>query len=232
MSTLPVKAGDLLGAIQKTVQSLAADTDGLQYLKMEKNGAWIYGAEEVEIEDASLWAIHPASFKTGFISWEKGNIQNGPVGEEMCSITDDPIIQSELPPTSGKWAAQVSLQAACINGADEGTQVVYKSSSQGGRSAFGNLLSALLRHYADNPGTESVIPVVALDSESYSHKEYGKIYKPVFDIVEWADNDGTVDEPEQKKIEKPKAKKRVKKTKAKELTKEAPAPRRRRRRAV
>jgi hypothetical protein len=34
------------------------------------------------------------------------------------------------------------------------------------------------------------VPVVRLKKDHYSHKSYGKIYTPVFEIVEWVGMDG------------------------------------------
>jgi hypothetical protein len=39
------------------------------------------------------------------------------------------------------------------------------------------------------------VAIVRLKKDHYSHKSYGKIYTPVFDIVEWVSMDG---EPEPK----------------------------------
>ena len=187
MSNLPVKPADLLGSIQKTIAAHASeDPGGVAFLKMEKGGLWVYGADGMEIEEGSLWAVHPASFKVGYIAWEEGNTSSGPVGEEMVSITEDPIVLSDLPKLNGgTWAQQVGFQAACVNGEDEGAQVVYKSSAKGGRGAFNDLLQQIMVHYKANPGTDKVVPIVSLGTESYKHKAFGKIYKPVFAVKEW-----------------------------------------------
>jgi hypothetical protein len=39
------------------------------------------------------------------------------------------------------------------------------------------------------------VPVVLLKKEHYQHKSYGRIYTPVFEIVEWVGMDGEVAEP-------------------------------------
>lgn len=139
----------------------------------------------------------------------------------MVSITEDPLVVSDLPNIGGQWAQQVGCQLACINGEDEGTQAIFKSSSKGGRGAFNDLLQQLMVHYKANPGTDKVVPIVALETDSYKHKQYGRIYKPIFKIVEWGTVDGQVEEEPAKieKKEEPKAEKKA-------------APRKRRRRAA
>jgi hypothetical protein len=42
------------------------------------------------------------------------------------------------------------------------------------------------------------VPVVRLKKDHYSHKSYGKIYTPVFEIVEWVSMDGEAPEVEVK----------------------------------
>jgi hypothetical protein len=34
------------------------------------------------------------------------------------------------------------------------------------------------------------VPIVRLKKDHYAHKSYGKIYTPVFEIVEWVGMDG------------------------------------------
>jgi hypothetical protein len=34
------------------------------------------------------------------------------------------------------------------------------------------------------------VPVVRLKKDHYAHKSYGKIYTPVFEVVEWVSMDG------------------------------------------
>jgi hypothetical protein len=38
------------------------------------------------------------------------------------------------------------------------------------------------------------VPVVRLKKDHYQHKSYGRIYTPVFEIVEWVSMDGARDE--------------------------------------
>jgi len=40
------------------------------------------------------------------------------------------------------------------------------------------------------------VPVVRLKKDHYQHKAYGRIYTPVFELVEWVSIDGERDEPE------------------------------------
>ena len=199
--TLPVNISNLTTAIDNTLtRTSMSEPDGKEYIKMDKTGHWIYGRDDIEVEEGSKWAINPNSFALGFIAW--GNAGK-PAGEEMRLITDDPLIESELPDVDGQWEQQVAMQMACISGEDKGTQAIYKSSSKGGRGAFNDLIRAVMDTLQLNQGTDKVVPVVTLEVESYKHDSYGKIFKPVFNIVEWATMNDTIDNMDDDAEEEP-----------------------------
>ena len=194
--TLPVNVNALIGAIETTVAIQQADTGGKSFLRLDRGGFFVYGADDVEVEEKSKWAVNPNSFATGYIAWSDSS--NAPVGEEMRPITGTPVTQAELPQVAGEWAQQVGMQLVCISGEDKGQEVVFKSSSRGGRSAFTDLLNQVVTHLNANAGTEEVVPVVTLSVESYKHQKYGKINTPAFNISEWKKmDDTTVAEPEE-----------------------------------
>jgi hypothetical protein len=67
--------------------------------------------------------------------------------------------------------------------------ICFTSSSDGGRKAVIKLADRYdrLRHRH-----KAKMPVVTLEAENYQHNTYGKIWKPVFRIVDWAYwDDGT-----------------------------------------
>jgi len=39
------------------------------------------------------------------------------------------------------------------------------------------------------------VPVVRLKKEHYQHKSYGRIFTPVFEVVEWLTLEGEADKP-------------------------------------
>ena len=46
----------------------ASGGGGFAILKMDKTGHWVFGADQTEIEEDSLWAVNPFSFVHGFIA--------------------------------------------------------------------------------------------------------------------------------------------------------------------
>jgi len=176
--------------------SMAAPRVGgqFQFLKLDKgNGDWIYGQDENLVEDGSLWAINPLSLEYGYISWDKNQQVEG---EVMVPITRPLPMQSELrvqgspdgqPTGQNGWQYQQSLVAVCIKGEDaEGpdpVMVQYKQSSVGSQKLFKTIIDAISAQIAK--GSDEIVPIIEMKSESYKHKKYGKIFNPIFEIVEW-----------------------------------------------
>lgn len=162
---------------------LRATSDGgdYQFIKMRKDGVWQYGADEIIVEEGSQWALHPNTFMEGFIAWNNNEVQ----GEEMKSMLDGaPLLVSDLPQVSGDgWNKQLSVLMVCISGGDEGTQVLLKTSSAGGKKELGRVIGEVIAQLAVSP--EEYMPIVELGSDSYKHKKYGMIYTPELEILDW-----------------------------------------------
>lgn len=184
---LPV--GNLLQFQQQIAkaQTNIAVKGGEDFLKLDKrDGEWRYGASETDVQQGSRWAINPASLSTGFIAWGKGEV----LGKRMLPIlTGQEVDQATLPNVGAKWDQSVSFQLRCLNGEDEGVQVLYEQNSYGGKKAFAGILQALQVQIAQDQ--INIVPVVVLKSDSYEHKQYGLTYNPIFEIVDWISMDGT-----------------------------------------
>jgi len=168
----------------KTVASPAASA-GSVILKMDKTGHWVFGAEQTEIEDDATWAINPFSFVHGFIAWGDGEV----LGEKMTSVSNPLPELDEAPPQAKKgWETQVGMSLKCISGEDKGMEARFTTTSVGGKRSVQTLAVALAEQ-VEKDQTKPV-PVVRLKKDHYAHKSYGKIYTPVFEIVEWMSMDG------------------------------------------
>ena len=151
------------------------------------------------MQEGSTWAINPLSIAHGWVAWtnHEGNTKNTLVGEVMAPVHAP---KPDRPQPIDGWAftEQRLFELRCMDGDDEGTEVVYKISSVGGMRAVDDLLAALQGQLTDNPLYPC--PVVELLSDSYQHQKYGKIYVPIFEIADWATMDGNLlseDHPEQ-----------------------------------
>lgn len=158
---------------------------GTAILKMDKTGHWVFGADQTEAEDGSKWAVNPFSFVHGFIAWGDGEV----LGEKMVSVSQ-PLPELEpAPPQSKKgWETQVGMSLKCISGEDAGLEARYSTTSVGGKRAVQTLAAAIAAQVEKDQSKP--VPVVQLKKEHYQHKSYGRIYTPVFEVVEWVGMEG------------------------------------------
>jgi hypothetical protein len=173
---------------------------GVVIIKMDKTGHWVFGADQTEIEDDSLWAINPFSFVHGFIAWGDGEV----LGEKMVSVSQ-PLPELDAAPPNAKkgWEAQVGLSMKCISGEDKGMEARYTTTSVGGKRSV-QALAVAIATQVEKDQTKPV-PVVLLKKEHYTHKSYGRIFTPGFDIQEWVTMDVEAAPADAPKIEAPQA---------------------------
>jgi len=167
------------------IQKDVGPTGGAAILKMAKDGLWIFGADQTEVEDGSRWAVNPFSFVHGWIAWGDGEV----LGEKMTAITQ-PLPETEDAPPGAKrgWEKQVGMSLACIGGEDKGLEVRYSTTSVGGKRAVQDIAVAIAEQVEKDQANP--VPVVLLKKDHYAHKSYGKIYTPIFDVVEWVSMGG------------------------------------------
>jgi len=171
-----------VGALTTALRTLEKDTGaaGSVIIKMDKTGHWVYGADQTEVDDQSTWAINPLSFVHGYIAWGDGEV----LGEKMVPVTQ-PLPELDAAPPNAKkgWEQQVGMSMKCLSGEDKGMEARYTVTSVGGRKAI-SVLAVALAEQVEKDQTKPV-PVVKLKKDHYQHKSYGKIYTPVFEVLEW-----------------------------------------------
>jgi hypothetical protein len=86
------------------------------------------------------------------------------------------------------------MSLKCVSGEDEGMEARYTVTSVGGKRSV-QALAVAIANQVDVDQSKPV-PVVLLKKEHYQHKSYGRIYTPVFEIVEWVSMDGEGSEPD------------------------------------
>jgi hypothetical protein len=192
-----VKFGNAnLPSAQSLAQSLRALDTGAALgntviLKMDKTGHWVFGADQTEVEDDSLWAINPFSFTHGYIAWGDGEV----LGEKMASVSQ-PLPELDAAPPGAKrgWEPQVGMSLQCIKGEDKDMEARFSTTAVGGKRAVQVLALAIATQVEKDQNKP--VPVVRLKKEHYMHKSYGRIYTPVFEVMEWISLDGPGAEPE------------------------------------
>jgi len=198
MSTenLPANIANLATGLAASVATVSQGS-GTLYMKMSKTGMFVYGQEEVEVEDGSHWAANPAGFGHGWTAWgDKAHGTAGKnLGEKMGPASEPIFPESELPDVEGNWNKAVAIQFRCIDGEDKGVQVLFKSNSHGGRSAYGDLLEKVVEKI--KAGDPAFVPICRLAHGSYKHDDYGKIYTPDFIVTDWVTMDGVPGDAEE-----------------------------------
>ena len=164
---------------------------GVVIIKMDKTGHWVFGADQTEAEADATWAVNPFSFIHGFIAWGDGEV----LGEKMVSVSA-PLPEMEAAPPGAKrgWETQVGMSLKCLSGEDKDMEARFSSTSVGGKRAVQTLAVAIANQVEADQSKP--VPVVRLKKDHYAHKSYGKIYTPVFEIVEWVGMEGKVEAEE------------------------------------
>ena len=171
-----------VASLANSLRAISTDVGpaGVVILKMDKTGHWVFGADQTEVEDDATWAINPFSFVHGFIAWGDGEV----LGEKMASVSQ-PLPELEVAPAAAKrgWETQVGMSLKCLTGEDKGMEARFTTTSVGGKRAVQTLAVALAEQ-VEKDQTKPVA-IVKLKKDHYAHKSYGKIYTPVFTVVEW-----------------------------------------------
>ena len=163
---------------------------GTTILKMDKTGYWVFGADSTDIDPETEWAINPNEFLHGYIAWGEGVV----LGEKMVSVSQ-PLPELEPAPSGARkgWETQLGMSLQALTGEDAGLSVRYTATSVGGRNAIQKIANAIADQLESNPSKP--VAVVKLAKETYQHKQYGKIFTPVMNVVGWVGMDGSEDEP-------------------------------------
>jgi hypothetical protein len=182
-------------SLSSALRSIEAEVGGsgnMVILKMDKTGHWVFGADQTEVEGDSVWAVNPFSFVHGYIAWGDGVV----LAESMAPVTD-PLPETGPAPEAAKrgWEMQVGMTLACTNGEDEGMQARYTATSVGGKRGVQALAVAIAEQV--DKDQSNPVPLVQLRKEHYQHKSYGRIFTPIFEIIEWVSMDsGPSEAPE------------------------------------
>ena len=190
MSNLTTFSGANLPSVKSLATALRTiETDvggaGTVIIKMDKTGHWVFGADQTEIENDSTWAVNPFSFVHGYIAWGDGEV----LAEKMVSVSQ-PLPELEAAPPGAKkgWETQVGMSIKCLDGEDKGMEARYTTTSVGGKKGVQALAVAIATQVEKDQ--EKPVPVVQLGKEHYTHKSYGRIFTPIFKVLEWVGMDG------------------------------------------
>jgi len=198
MSNLAIFSGANLPvtAVAESLKKLEQATPStMVILKMDKTGHWVFGADQTEVEKGTRWAVNPFSFVHGFIAWGKGEV----LAEHMAPLTE-PLPEVGVPPAGAErgWEQQFGFSLKALDGDDAGMEARFSATSVGGKRSVQTLGTAIAGQVMKDQSRP--VAVVELKNDHYQHKSYGRVFTPVFEIVDWLTMEGegvqTLDAPE------------------------------------
>jgi hypothetical protein len=178
----------MMAGIAESRATTQIGAGGKHILRLMKGGMWIYGQTNEEVQPGSRWAVNVMTLAHGWCCWVEGESKNSLEGDVMVSMSEklpaqpDAIRGTEFKP-------QRSFDLKCLDGEDEGEEVVYKVNSRGGIEAVTKFIGDIQRRLL----TPYPCPIITLDSEWYPHPKWGRVDKPIFSIVGWCDLNGNVE---------------------------------------
>jgi hypothetical protein len=174
-----------------TASVIGRSTMPLLQFKRDGNGTWAFGQKRTVVEDDSRWAANPRSFKWGYVYFDNNNKPH----ERMVPISQPMPDATTLPDTGFEWQEQWTVNMKCTSGADAGTEVVYKANTVGGIQAVAGLIDAVRNRFNSGQHNGEVAPIVQLQKDSYQHGQYGRVWTPQLNIVDWISLDGPAPAP-------------------------------------
>jgi hypothetical protein len=167
---------------------------GKPFFRLMKNGRYVFGPNNEEMQEGSHWAVNIMSMAHGWSCWVEGapGKANDLAGEVLVSMTLPRPVQPQ-PIGETEFKELYSMEMKCLNGDDAGTEVVYRINSVGGKRAIMALMDEIYGQLARRPAYPC--PVLVFSSDSYQHKKWGPTAYPIFTVIGWANMSGEV-EPE------------------------------------
>ena len=158
---LPAELTSMATGLAASVNTAGEGASGYDlYAKMGRDGVFVYGADNTEFEPGARWALNPLGIYHGLVAW--GDKSHGTEGQNLGEVlvpASQPMPQeADQQEVKGAWSKLIALQLRCVSGEDEGTQVLFKSNSYGGRKAYAALVAAVVARIT--AGEEAIVPIL------------------------------------------------------------------------
>ncbi len=175
----------LIKSIDQSRSTMSVGDSGKPILRLLRNGIWVYGQNNEEVQQGSQWAVDLRTLSHGWVCWGDGELLGQVMVRLNMTLPEQPSAIDNYP-----FVPQYGFELKCLSGEDEGTLVIYKNNSRGFRIAFADLKD---RVYAQaTVDRQFYWPIITLGESSYPHKKYGEIFEPVLTIVAWTDINGNL----------------------------------------
>ncbi len=155
-----------------------------------RKGTWQRGENKDTVPAEATFVANMAHIWRGWIRWNDGK----PVEHRLVPVGERPPDRNELGHfDEAKWEIGndgnprdpwAPTDRIVLRESSDGelSLLTFSTGSFGGRQALGKLCQAYAQRSAKHAGA---YPVVRLTSDTWKHKEYGDIPKPVFEVVGW-----------------------------------------------
>lgn len=184
-SHLPANPAELMKGLQNMGGNIASGIGGgLPILRLIKSGEFVFGPENLAVEEGSEWAVNLHTLQHGYACWVDSEL----LGEQLVPFNLPAPDRNALPDYGGEWKQEASVELKCLNGEDEGVTVLYKSTALGFRSAIKKLIVEIMQQVQTDPAHP--YPVIDLGVDSYQHKKHGLTFTPVLSVLRWIDAQG------------------------------------------
>jgi hypothetical protein len=160
--------------------------------KREGSGTWMFGQKKTIPEPGSKWAINPLTFKWGCISFSDANKV---VGEHLVSVSQPKPLIADMQDVGFPWQEQWAVNLKCLDGADAGVEVVFKATTDGGVKAIVLTVDQVRDRLNSGQHDGKIAPIVLLEKDSYQHSQYGRVYFPVLNTIDWMSLEGPAPTP-------------------------------------
>jgi hypothetical protein len=184
----------LTASLNKVDTSSVIGRSGLPMMqfKREGDGTWLYGQKRITVEANSHWAVNPTTFQHGYVCFGEGNKW---LDERMVPATQDMPDITTLPDKGFPWVPQWGVNLKCLDGADAGVEVTFKSATDGGIKAIAGLLITVRDRLNGGQHNGKVAPIVLLHKDSYPHPKHGRVWIPILELVDWMPLSGPAPAP-------------------------------------
>ena len=167
----------------------------MMLFKREGSGTWMFGQKKTIPEPGSKWAINPLTFRWGCISF---NDANKVVGEHLVSVSQPKPLITDMQDVGFPWQEQWAVNLKCLDGADAGVEVVFKATTDGGIKAVVLMVDLVRDRLNSGQHDGKIAPIALLEKDSYQHSQYGKVWFPVLNTIDWMPLDGPAPTPPSK----------------------------------
>jgi hypothetical protein len=182
----------LATVLNRVDTSYVGGRSGLPMMQFKsRENTWSFGQRRTVVEAGSSWAVNPTTFKWGYICFDNDNKPT----ERLVPISQPKPDITQLPDTGFEWKEQWTVNLKCVDGTDAGTEVDFKASTDGGIKAVAGLMDAVRDRLNGGQHAGKVAPIALLEKDSYQNSQFGKIWFPVFTIIDWMPLSGPAPEP-------------------------------------